>query len=196
VHFILTFFWSVLGHRTYGDYSYTRAGLALTLLGTALAALKTMLASQVVRPRTLPHAESAQSPNPVPIKRHAHTTYGRTRRVSMKRMADEGYLSGDEHIRPDFSITSAPALHPLDVLLRLSPLACIQCLIAAFLSGETTRWSATWIEPTPSRWRSLALNGALAFLLNYVSFVASRQAGALSMTVAGEFCVSKRTRWN
>ncbi|KAG8729559.1 UAA transporter [Ceratobasidium sp. 423] len=106
-----------------------------------------------------------------------------SRRGSIKRTADEGYPSTDEHSRSNHSLTPAPALHPLDVLLRLSPLACVQCLIVAFFSGEISRWSAS-LELAPPKWRALALNGSLAFLLNYVSFVTSRRAGALSMTVA------------
>ncbi|CAE6436586.1 unnamed protein product [Rhizoctonia solani] len=168
---------------TYGDYSYTRAGLALTLLGTALAALKTMLASRVVRTRTrIAYAPQAHTQNPG-SPRIAHPIYIHSRRGSIKRTVDEGYLSADEHSGSNHSLTLVPALHPLDVLLRLSPLACVQCLIVAFFSGEISHWSAS-LELAPPKWRALALNGALAFLLNYVSFVTSRRAGALSMTVA------------
>ncbi|KAJ1301044.1 hypothetical protein OPQ81_003464 [Rhizoctonia solani] len=168
---------------TYGDYSYTRGGLALTLLGTALAALKTMLASRVVRSRTrVSDASYAQPSDPV-SPRIAHPIHIHSRRGSIKRTIDEGYLSADELSGSNHSLTSAPALHPLDVLLRLSPLACAQCLIVAFFSGEISRWSAS-LELAPTKWRTLALNGALAFLLNYVSFVTSRRAGPLSMTVA------------
>ncbi|CAE7063015.1 unnamed protein product [Rhizoctonia solani] len=164
---------------TYGDYSYTHAGLALTLFGTALAALKTMLASRVVRTRAqTSYAPYAHALNPGFSKiRSIH------RRGSIKRTADEGYPPVDEHSGSNHSLTPAPALHPLDVLLRLSPLACIQCLIVAFFTGEIGRWSAS-LELAPTKWRALAMNGSLAFLLNYVSFVTSRRAGALSMTVA------------
>ncbi|CAE6478486.1 hypothetical protein ACGC1H_006302 [Rhizoctonia solani] len=168
---------------TYGDYSYTRAGLALTLLGTALAALKTILASQVVQTRTrISYAPHAHTSNPE-FPKTAHSTRVHSRRSSIKRVVDEGYLSVDEHSGSNHSLTPAPALHPLDVLLRLSPLACVQCLIMAFLTGEISHWSAS-LEFAPTKWRTLALNGSLAFLLNYVSFVTSRRAGALSMTVA------------
>ncbi|KAG8732299.1 UAA transporter, partial [Ceratobasidium sp. 428] len=147
---------------TCGDYAFTRAGLALTLLGTALAALKTMLASWIVRaPRTpvpsllsaetLPrHSNSGFLPihslsEPLPHYSRAHA-----RRSSLKRMEggriDEGYLSGDERPRLGVFLEAVPAdsrsgsgsgsdttaLHPLDVLFRLSPLACAQCLIVAW----------------------------------------------------------------
>ncbi|CAE6541278.1 unnamed protein product [Rhizoctonia solani] len=168
---------------TYGDYSYTRAGLALTLLGTALAALKTMLASRVVRIRTQPLYAPHPHPSNFGFSQTARSFHIDSRRGSMKRVVDEGYLSADEHAGSNHSLTPAPALHPLDVLLRLSPLACVQCLIVAFFTGELSRWSAS-LELAPTKWRTLALNGLLAFLLNYVSFVTSRRAGALSMTVA------------
>ncbi|CAE6372193.1 unnamed protein product [Rhizoctonia solani] len=168
---------------TYGDYSYTRAGLALTLLGTALAALKTILASRVVRARTrssyAPHGHTSTPVSSKPI----YSGQNHSRRSSLKCAADQDYLLVDGPSESNYSPVSAPALHPLDVLLRLSPLACIQCLTMAFLTGETDRWSSN-MELTCTKWRALALNGLLAFLLNYVSFVTSRRAGALSMTVA------------
>ncbi|KAG8705744.1 UAA transporter [Ceratobasidium sp. 394] len=196
---------------TYGDYTYTRAGLVLTLLGAVLAALKTMLASWVVRaPRTpLPSLLSAEaspehstsgflpvhsSPKSLPHYSRAHIRHSSLKRNEEGRV-DEGYLSGDE--RHGESLKAIPigtqsgpgsaALHPLDVLFRLSPLACAQCLIVAWGSGEMARWSELDVSPSLG-WRvlgpKLALNGALAFVLNYVSFMASRRAGALSMTVA------------
>jgi len=198
---------------TYGDYTYTRAGLALTLLGTVLAALKTMLASWVVRvpgasvpsllsAQTLPgHSTSGflpihSSPESLPRYSRAHIRHSSLKRNEDGRV-DEGYLSGDERPRPGESLGAIPgdtrsgsgftALHPLDVLFRLSPLACAQCLIVAWGSGEMARWGELEVGPGLG-WRELgsklALNGALAFVLNYVSFMASRRAGALSMTVA------------
>ncbi|CCO30557.1 putative sugar phosphate/phosphate translocator At3g11320 [Rhizoctonia solani AG-1 IB] len=168
---------------TYGDYSYTRAGLALTLLGTALAALKTMLASRVVQARTqtpyTPHGRTSNPVSPRPI----YSGQIHARRSSIKRAVDQGYLSVDAPSGSNSLPVSAPPLHPLDVLLRLSPLACVQCLTMAFLTGETSRWLVD-MKSTSPKWHALALNGAMAFLLNYVSFVTSRRAGPLSMTVA------------
>ncbi|KAF8685153.1 TPT protein [Rhizoctonia solani] len=184
--FVIGFAW-IDQFRTYGDYSYTRAGLALTLLGTALAALKTILASRVVQARIqtsyTPHGDTSTPISPKSV----HPARAHSRRASIKRMVDQNYApvdgpSGSNHL-PATATATAPALHPLDVLLRLSPLACIQCLVIAFLTGETHRWSSN-MDLTVTRWRTLALNGVLAFLLNYVSFVTSRKAGPLSMTVA------------
>ncbi|QRV98894.1 Triose-phosphate Transporter family [Ceratobasidium sp. AG-Ba] len=203
-----------VGFATYGDYTFTQAGLALTLAGTALAALKTMLASWVVRtPKSpIPSLLSAEAvPNAGPLPVHSipesmpHYSRAHIRRSSMKRFEDEGYLSGDERPRfgespvakssphwnsrsgPESVIARSDALHPLDVLLRLSPLACIQCLIVAWGSGEMGAWKELEMS-VGAGWNQLglklAMNGVLAFVLNYVSFMASRRAGALSMTVA------------
>ncbi|KAG9080429.1 UAA transporter, partial [Ceratobasidium sp. 370] len=178
---------------TYGDYTYTRVGLVLTLLGTVLAALKTMLASWVVRaPRTpIPsllsgetlseHSTSGFLPIHSSHYSRAHTRHGSLKRNEDGRV-DEGYLSGDERPRHgevlkaipvDTQFGSGPgsaALHPLDVLFRLSPLACAQCLIVAWGSGEMARWGELEMGPGLG-WRELgsklALNGALAFVLNY-----------------------------
>ncbi|KAH7337704.1 triose-phosphate transporter family-domain-containing protein [Rhizoctonia solani] len=168
---------------TYGDYSYTRAGLALTLLGTALAALKTILASRVVQARTQASYAPRVHPSNPGFPKIAQSSRIHSRRSSTKRAVDESYLSADESSGSNHSLSPVPALHPLDVLLRLSPLACAQCLVVAFFSGEINRWS-TDLDLAPPKWRALALNGTLAFLLNYVSFVTSRRAGPLSMTVA------------
>ena len=67
-------------------------------------------------------------------------------------------------------------MHPLDLLLRMSPLAFGQCLIFAYLSGETSQiYERTFVTATLTRsqWYSLAMNGALAFGLNVVSFTVS-----------------------
>ena len=84
-------------------------------------------------------------------------------------------------------------LHPLDLLTRLSPLACIQCIIYAYLSGELGRIRSVFVgESAPSSasgwWYPLLLlgNGLIAFGLNVVSFTANGKVGALNMTVAGE----------
>ncbi|KAL4072210.1 triose-phosphate transporter family-domain-containing protein [Scleroderma citrinum] len=76
-------------------------------------------------------------------------------------------------------------LHPLDLLTRMAPLAFVQCVILAHVSGELDRvrmWSVH--EMTPWSLTVLSLNGAIAFGLNIVSFTANKKAGPLSMTVA------------
>lgn len=79
-----------------------------------------------------------------------------------------------------------PRLHPLSLLHLLSPLAFIECVILAYLSGELDRvrhYAAR--EMTASKAVALLLNGCLAFGLNVVSFSANKKVGAVSMTVAG-----------
>ncbi|GJJ16134.1 hypothetical protein Clacol_010414 [Clathrus columnatus] len=129
---------------TYGDYYFSMPGLLLTLLGTLLAALKT-------------------------IATHLLQTGQYT---SSQRFA---------RILP----TRALKLHPLDLLLRMSPLAFIQCVIYAHLSGELDRVHAYSVNNMNSRRAaSLAINAAIAFALNVVSFTANSKVGPLSMTVA------------
>jgi len=120
-----------VGFATYGDYSSTAWGFFLTLLGTVLAALKTII----------------------------------TNRVQVGRLK----------------------LHPLDLLVRMSPLAFMQCVFFGYWSGELDRvriYGAT--EMTRHKAIALIVNGAIAFGLNVVSFSANKKTSALTMTVAGE----------
>lgn len=116
---------------TYGDYSFTPWGFILTLIGTFLAALKTII----------------------------------TNRVQVGRLK----------------------LHPLDLLVRMSPLAFMQCVFFGWWSGELDRvreYAAT--EMTQNKAIALLMNGAIAFGLNVVSFTANKKTSALTMTVADE----------
>jgi hypothetical protein len=80
-------------------------------------------------------------------------------------------------------------LHPVDLLVRMSPLAFMQCLLYAQLSGElaSVRHYISH-ELTVPRTLVLVVNGILSFALNVISFSANRRTGPLSMTVAGTFC--------
>lgn len=63
----------------------------------------------------------------------------------------------------------------------------MQCVICAWYTGELDRvrtYGAT--EMTRHRAMALAINGAIAFGLNVVSFTANKKTSALTMTVAGE----------
>lgn len=84
-------------------------------------------------------------------------------------------------------MTGRLALSPMEVLLRMSPLATIQCVLCAWLSGEVGRAHDTYVAGQFSGAFGLALvaNGAVAFGLNIVSMQANKTAGALTMTVAG-----------
>ncbi|CEG83078.1 Putative Ribonuclease III [Rhizopus microsporus] len=115
---------------TFGDYNYTAMGFFLTVLGTILAAVKTVV----------------------------------TNRVQVGRLK----------------------LHPLDLLLRMSPLAFIQTMIYSYLTGEmqlVQEYCKTSMNF--SVFCALLLNGVIAFFLNVVSFTANKKTSALTMTVAG-----------
>ncbi|KAJ1731041.1 hypothetical protein LPJ61_002726 [Coemansia biformis] len=149
------------GMATYGDhYSFTLVGFLLTLLGTVLAALKTVVTNTI--------------------------------------------LVGGYRLR----------LSALDLLYRLCPLAFAQTLIWAVVSGEATEaWrfvhslrssggglgaagldhgaqnaagSGGRLAPLVV---ALVANGAIAFVLNVVSFTANKHTSALAMTVAGNLKV-------
>jgi len=145
-----------VGFATYGDYYFTAWGLILTLFGTFLAALKTIFTNILQSPPVSP----PQSPT-----------------IS----SPSGFFS----FLPKTFIPPRLHLHPLDLLTRMSPLAFIQCVIYAQLSGELDSvkvYSAremSWFKAV-----ALLMNGVIAFGLNVVSFTANKKAGPLSMTVA------------
>ena len=126
---------------TAGDYYFTTLGFLLTLLGTLLAALKTILTNQIQK--------SISSP-----------------------------------------------MHQLDVLLRMSPLACIQSLMYGAAVGELqnirTFFATLSVGARFGLLAKLAVNGALAFALNYTSFTANSKTSPLTMTVAANIkqCLS------
>lgn len=79
-------------------------------------------------------------------------------------------------------------MHQLDVLLRMSPLACIQSLMYGTALGELQN-VRTFLATLSlgARFRlsiKLAINGVLAFILNYVSFTTNNKTSPLTMTVA------------
>ncbi|KAK5942279.1 hypothetical protein PMZ80_004842 [Knufia obscura] len=97
-------------------------------------------------------------------------------------------------------MTGRLALSFWELLLRMSPLACVQALIFASIQGEMAAsikllrngllaapTGATAL-PTPPRAPTMLVpillgNGALAFFLNISSFRTNKIAGALTMTV-------------
>lgn len=71
--------------------------------------------------------------------------------------------------------------HPLDLLMRMSPLAFIQCVIYGLLTGELSRVQRYGaLEMTRGKATALLLNGVIAFGLNIVSFTANKKAGVSS----------------
>ena len=78
-------------------------------------------------------------------------------------------------------------LHPLDLLMRMSPLAFIQCVVYGYFTGELDRvraYGAT--QMTRGKAIALLVNGVIACGLNIVSFTANKKAGALTMTVSAK----------
>ena len=162
----------------------------MTLLGTILAALKTIYTN------ILQSSSRSTPASPTLLK-------------SMPRLFD---------LRRHF-IPPSLGLHSLDLLTRMSPLAFIQCFVFAQMSGELDRLrhfghihdfgdltdfsSTTSLANTTAStiasgthgllpggfpWSQitiLLLNATVAFGLNVVSFTANGKVGALSMTVAG-----------
>ncbi|KAK4691895.1 hypothetical protein P7C71_g5202, partial [Lecanoromycetidae sp. Uapishka_2] len=81
--------------------------------------------------------------------------------------------------------TSGLHLSALELLYRMSGPALIQSLLLAYLHDEFNPFAmhAHFTTPAPAFLITLAINGALAFTLNYTSFSANKKAGALTMTV-------------
>ncbi|KAI0050283.1 TPT-domain-containing protein [Auriscalpium vulgare] len=162
-----------VGLATYGDYYFTTWGFVLTLLGTFLAALKTIVTHLL---QTTP-------------ARRAPPSLSRRRIIRIP----TPFLSVSIAI-PQLIIfrPSSLNLHPLDLLTRMSPLAFAQCLLYATMAGEVDslrsgheRADAYMYFRHPFLYAVLlAGNGIIAFGLNVVSFEANRRAGALSMGVA------------
>jgi hypothetical protein len=147
---------------TYGDYYFTVWGFVLTLLGTFLAALKTIF-THILQTPISPLLPSSSDPSSVSTSTSSHQ-----KGLSMP-------------------ISSGIHLHPLDLLTRMSPLAFIQCVIYAHFSGELDRvrqYSAHNMSLFIAI--ALAMNGIIAFGLNVVSFIANGKVGAVGICVAGE----------
>lgn len=90
-------------------------------------------------------------------------------------------------------------LHPLDLLLRMSPLAFGQCLVFACLSGEASQiYERIFVEETLSwsAWGSLIVNGSLAFGLNVVSFTVSASDADLRKSRAETASISSILQGN
>ncbi|KAI0696517.1 triose-phosphate transporter family-domain-containing protein [Cytidiella melzeri] len=143
---------------TYGDYYFTPWGLLLTLFGTVLAALKTIFTNVLQSP---PQAQlgsfhlSSEPENSSPASRKRqvypsppawsfdHSVVLRTLRQLVPPRLD---------------------IHPLDLLTRMSPLAFVQCMIYAQLSGELAQLRYFGVHPT------LGSNGVAVPQILHASF--------------------------
>lgn len=155
-----------VGLSTYGDYHFTTWGFSLTLVGTVLAALKTIMTHII---QTVPFAAQ---PNQVRPK-----TYGIYIPIGPVTICS-ALLS--------LFRRSRLKLHPLDLLTRLSRLALVQCIVYAYFFGEIGLVSE-YSSYSGVLWQIILIsgNGIVACALNIVSFEANRRSGALSMGVAG-----------
>ncbi|KAF1986572.1 TPT-domain-containing protein [Aulographum hederae CBS 113979] len=84
-------------------------------------------------------------------------------------------------------MTGSLALPALEVLLRMSPLAMLQSLLYAALTGEASKFASAYQAGEFTRWTVISLmgNGTLAFFLNVSSFQTNKLAGALTIAVCG-----------
>lgn len=183
---------------TYGDFYFTAWGLALTLLGTFLAAVKTV-ATNLLQGGAQGGAQNASANLSVGTRQP-----GRLQKIwaNLTKSAANGYdplpiTEGGSAPKSFLGPRRPIKLHPLRLLELMSPLACAQCLLYSFFSGELSEVSSSFFAQASAasaplesavNWSkifALALNGIVAFGLNVVSFEANRRTGALTMTVAG-----------
>lgn len=152
-----------------GEMSFTSTGFLLTVLGTLLAAVKTVTTNLLQGGRAKGASVTANGPEPEQA--------GNTTRLQRKIKQNA------------FRFTA------LQLLEVMSPLACVQCLLVSYMTGELQQAIHRLVRPagglnTPVQWSLLFLlagNGFIAFLLNVVSFNTNRVAGPLTMTVVGNF---------
>jgi len=83
-------------------------------------------------------------------------------------------------------MTGSYKLPAMELLFRLTPLAAIQCLGYAAISGEFSKIgpAVSSGDVTFGFLAIVVVNAAMAFFLNTVSFQTNKLAGALTMTVA------------
>ncbi|CAL3966825.1 unnamed protein product [Diplocarpon coronariae] len=84
-------------------------------------------------------------------------------------------------------MTGTLSLPPLELLLRISPLAAFQSLVYAMLTGEGSGFKQFVVDGslTPGWTAALISNSCIAFVLNISSFSTNKVAGALTMTICG-----------
>ena len=84
--------------------------------------------------------------------------------------------------------TAGLHLTAMELLYRMSPLALMQSITMALLNGELGSFyhyaMSLQRNPALKTLLALAINGAIAFGLNVVSFTTNKHVGALTMTVA------------
>jgi len=205
-------------NSTYGDYYFTAWGLVLTLFGTVLAALKTIFTNVLQSPIPKPNLDSDdEAEHGMITKEKTHllplpspTRYSFSSSILPSSLSFSLPFSSTQTVNLNSHLkslrktisTARLHLHPLDLLYLLSPLAFVQCLFLAKISGEIDAILASFSMPIIGHGGAmpgldpfktllaLSLNGLIAFGLNVVSFSANKKVGALGITVAGESILS------
>ena len=97
------------------------------------------------------------------------------------------FLASTKTVVTNRLMTGSLALSPLELLTRMSPLAALQCFIYAIANGELREALSASRSGTMSTTFLIAVlgNGAVACLLNGVSFQTNKLAGALTMSICG-----------
>jgi len=95
-------------------------------------------------------------------------------------------MSSTQTIVSNGLMTGNLALPALEILLRMAPLAALQSVLYAFLTGEANRFITFVGDDRLQHTLAVALvgNGFLAFVLNVSSFQTNKLAGALTLGVA------------
>ncbi|KAF8895889.1 triose-phosphate transporter family-domain-containing protein [Gymnopilus junonius] len=192
-----------VGFATYGDYYFTPFGFFLTLLGTLLASLKTIITNVIlVKPSAsgLPaSSDSISSEHGQNQSTFPPSFFSSLATLVINRVFPPSPSSSPTY--PTKSLFNQPpimfklsftlpklCLSPLHLLYLLSPLAFIQTTLLAHFTGELDRVRWHLFGPgeitSPDMRMWLLLNGILAFGLNVVSFNANRRVGPLGMSVA------------
>ncbi|PPQ77924.1 hypothetical protein CVT25_015399 [Psilocybe cyanescens] len=197
-----------VGFATYGDYYFTAFGFFLTLLGTVLASLKTILTNVILlKPSATGLPISSENSRTILDEKRAQSSFSPSFISSVsshlvKRVFPHSSSSPSAYPIKPHSPTSSQfafslpklSLSPIHLLYLLSPLAFIQTTLLAHFTGELdrVRWHLFDPATATAKYGSTAvngrmwliLNGVLAFMLNMVSFNANRRVGALGMSVA------------
>jgi len=84
-------------------------------------------------------------------------------------------------------MTGTLKLSAIELLYRMAPLAAVQSIFYAYVTGEFQGVGRLVAQGsiTPGLLVALLGNGVLAFVLNISSFQTNKLAGALTITVAG-----------
>jgi hypothetical protein len=81
-------------------------------------------------------------------------------------------------------LTGDLKLHPIDLLLKMCPLALVEIGIMSIMTGEVTEIISRWDEliagPAP---RVVLLSGVLSFSLNVSSFIANKVTSPLTLCI-------------